>query len=487
MSADYRRQARGDRGAYDRYLRGMDASMKQKVALTAAHLLGVGTVADMGMGSGSGSAALAALYPGLEVVGVDVNPQMTARARQRHQAENLAFVCADIASACFRPESLDGVFDSSVLHHVTTFSGYDHGAARRCLAVQAAELKPHGVLIVRDFADPGPGEVLLDVPGDDGDGGDEVATCSSAALLLRFAREFRPLGQGPGFTCLEVPPGGAPAAPAPRAGFRRFRLARKHAVEFVLRKDYRQDWATEVLEEYTYFTQEQFEEAFTGLGLRILASTPLRNPWIVRHRFEGRMDMCGLDGRRLDPPPTNFLIAGEKVPAGEGVRFREGPPPAAAPGFLRLDHFRDRRSGAVFDLARRPHLTVDVIPWFVLDGDPYVLARRSYPRPILRCEPRGTPRLDGSRPAAYVTEPLTVLQQDQPLGRTVEAALERLAGIGPERIRGIRGGRHHYTSPGGIEEEVRSVFVEVDPVFVERPLAPSSGFSSSGMVRAIEA
>ena len=54
-------QARGNREAYERYLRGMYASMRQKVALTAAHLLCTGKVADMGMGSGAGSDALAAL------------------------------------------------------------------------------------------------------------------------------------------------------------------------------------------------------------------------------------------------------------------------------------------------------------------------------------------------------------------------------------------------------------------------------------------
>jgi len=38
--------------AIARDLAGMDASMRQKVALTAAHLLCEGRVADMGMGSG---------------------------------------------------------------------------------------------------------------------------------------------------------------------------------------------------------------------------------------------------------------------------------------------------------------------------------------------------------------------------------------------------------------------------------------------------
>jgi hypothetical protein len=270
-----------------------------------------------------------------------------------------------------------------------------------------------------------------------------------------------------------------------RDGFRRYRVSRKLAAEFVLRKDYRADWESEVLEEYTYFTQERFEEVFAGLGLRLLASTPIRNPWIVRHRFREKFEQRDLEGRRLEDPPTNYLIAGEKVPRGEGVRFTEGGP--AAPSFLRMDQHRDRRTGRVRDLVRRPHVTLDILPWFVAGGDPYVLARKSYPRPILTCGPRGTQPLDGSRPADYVTEPLNVLLEDQPLGRTVEDALRRLAGVSGAQIRGFLPGTHYYPSPGGIEEEVRSVFVEVDPVFVERNVEPVSGFSTSGMVRAIEA
>jgi hypothetical protein len=75
---DFAAQHRGALTDYDRYLEGMDASMRQKVALTAAHLFARGRVADMGMGSGAGSHALAALYPDLDVVGVDVDPTMVA-------------------------------------------------------------------------------------------------------------------------------------------------------------------------------------------------------------------------------------------------------------------------------------------------------------------------------------------------------------------------------------------------------------------------
>lgn len=472
----YEQQERGDRSAYDRYLRGMDASMKQKVALTAAHLLASGRVADMGMGSGTGSYALAALYPSLEVVGVDINPTMVELAAERHRLPNLSFTTSDIAVKCFPDASLDGIFDSSVLHHVTTFSGYDHGAAVRALEVQARMLREHGMLIVRDFVDPGEGEVLLDLPEHDGDDTDDPSHCSTAALFLRFAREFRKLHTRPGFEYSEEP--------SPVEGIRRFRVTKKLAAEFVLRKDYRADWDTEVLEEYTYLTQQQFEEVFTRIGLRIVASTPLWNPWIIRNRYQGRFAMRSVDGADLEFPPTNYLIAGERVASGEGVTFVERER-VGAPGFLTMDHHRDRRTGAVMDLVRRPHPTIDVVPWFESDGEVFVIARKSYPRPITAAADVAT--LDGATPARYVTEPLNVLQQDKPLGRTVVESLAACASIAGPQVRRFMPGAEYYPSPGGIEEQVRSALVEVDPAFAQVDIGAGSGFSSSGHVRAIEA
>ncbi|MBM4360343.1 MAG: class I SAM-dependent methyltransferase, partial [Deltaproteobacteria bacterium] len=150
MTQPYERQDRGDGGAYDLYLRQMDASMRQKVALTAAHLLCEGELADMGMGSGSGSHALAQLYPELQVIGVDVNPVMVARARQELVLPNLRFVAGDVAAPCFEPGTLEAILDSSVLHHVTSFNGYDREAAARAIAVQVEQLATDGILVVRD-------------------------------------------------------------------------------------------------------------------------------------------------------------------------------------------------------------------------------------------------------------------------------------------------------------------------------------------------
>ena len=448
--------------------------MHQKVALTAAHLLSVGRIADMGMGSGAGSEALAALYPAMHVTGVDVSEEMVALARERFDLPNLDFALGDIATQVFEDGELQGILNSSVLHHVTSFGDYDHDAAARALDAQVPQLADYGVLIVRDFLDPGSGPVWLEVRSDDGDDGEDPRACSSAALLRRFATEFRSLHAEPGFPLLDL----GPVEP----GWHRFSLDHRLAAEFMLRKDYRRDWEAEVKEEYTYFTQARFEAQYAALGLRVLASSPIRNPWIVRNRFVGKVRLREPDGATLELPATNYVIVGERVPDGIGVRMQ--PAESHAPtDFLTLSHYR-HRDGRVMDLVSRPNLTVDAIPWFEDDQELFVLARMSYPRPILAAAP--TAALDGSTPPGWVTEPLTLLSTDDPLGQTIEHALQR-AGVEADRIVSMAPGTSLLPSPGGLREEIRSMLVRIQPQYVEAMVPDVSGFSTSGRVAALEA
>src|SRR5688572_31665356 len=91
----YDRQHRGAEAAYEAYFAGMDASMRQKVALTTAHFPARGRIADMGAGSGRGAYDLASLYPRLELVGVDINPLSVERAAREYRRPNLSYVVGD--------------------------------------------------------------------------------------------------------------------------------------------------------------------------------------------------------------------------------------------------------------------------------------------------------------------------------------------------------------------------------------------------------
>jgi SAM-dependent methyltransferase len=269
----YAKQDRGNLSEYEEYFAGMDASMQQKIALTTAHFPSRGRIADMGSGSGSGTFDLARLYHELELVGVDINPVTVEYSQNHYKAENLSFTVGDIAENVFPANSLDGILDSSVLHHVTSFNEYDIKQIVKTLANQVAQLKQGGVLIIRDFVVPDKAnrKVYLTLPTDDGKDSGEISELSTAALFEVFALDFRSslnFDSAVSYQKLSAP---IPNLP----NFTVFEVTWRIAAEFVLRKDYRDHWSPELLEEYCYYSQNDFEENFRKENLRIVVSMPL--------------------------------------------------------------------------------------------------------------------------------------------------------------------------------------------------------------------
>ena len=113
--------------------------MRQKVALTAAHLLCVGKVADMGMGSGRGACARCALSDDARVESISIRRWSNSLARS--SLFRILSSCRDIADRVLPDNAIDGIFDSSVLHHVTSFGGYRYDNAARALENQIGALR----------------------------------------------------------------------------------------------------------------------------------------------------------------------------------------------------------------------------------------------------------------------------------------------------------------------------------------------------------
>lgn len=480
---NYQSQDRGGRSEYEAYFAGMDKSMQQKVALTTAHFPTRGKIVDMGSGSGRGTYDLACLYAGLEMAGVDINPKSVALSREQFRRNNLNYVVGDISKKVFPDESLDGILDSSVLHHVTSFNDFDVKRVMTTLDNQVAQLKPSGVLIIRDFVAPdGPATVHLDLPDTDGSEDGTVEELSTAALFERFAAQWRSSMNRTG----PVP---YKRLPSPRDGFTRFQVSLRSAAEFILRKDYRADWDVEVLEEYTYLDQAGFENAFHSRGLRIVTSMPIWNPWIVEHRFEGKFHLHDTAGAPLPFPPTNYLIVGEKVAAGGGVQIVEHDSRVLdSPRFLKLRGYRHRETGYIYELAERPNETIDVLPWYEVNGQTFVLAKKDFPRPIVNALPE-QPSLNRSRLSGYITEPISALippsaDHDQ----AVRDVLRERAAVQPDEIVYMDAPSVYYTSPGGINERVAARRIQIRPREPGSVSLPNyTPFLEAGTIRELDA
>jgi len=258
--------------------------MQQKVALTTAHFPVRGRIADMGSGSGRGTYDLASLYDGLELIGVDINPVSVELSNEKFKRPNLSYCVGDISQMVFPENSLDGILDSSVLHHVTSFNDFDVKRVLQTFDNQVAQLKPGGVIIIRDFVIPdGPEQVYLDLPETDGVSSGNYKELSTAAVFEIFATTWRGSVNPDG-------PLGFVRTQSPRQGF--VRIAREHANrDGMIAID-------EATPDEVSVARNDVDQSARGLGQLAVAERISENPRMPR--ADARRDV-GAQTVRADP------------------------------------------------------------------------------------------------------------------------------------------------------------------------------------------
>ncbi len=479
---------RGSAEDYADYFRGMDTTARQKVAYTT-YLPTTGVVADLGAGSGRSTYDLARLYSELSLVGIDLNPKTIAAAAKAYQAANLRFREGDATARLFPSESLDGLMCISTVHELVSFTGYDLSTYYRSLDYQVDALKTKrgdgvdgGVLVMRDFVVPqGPERVVLELPTTDGKATGSVPELSSSAMFERFAHDFRSSQNRDGPVPYKKLP---PAAD----GWARYELTLRAATEFMLRKDYRDSYAKELDEEYLHLTQKEFERSHEERGMRIIASQEIHNPWIIENRFEGKARLTTIGGERLPFPPTNFVIASERVRESGGVALRESGFVVTEPSYVQLNAYAHVATGKVYELVERPHPTLDVLPWFERDGQVFVAAKQSFPRPIVNAA-SDSPNIERVHLAGYMTEPIAATTGgDANTDVAVRRLLSERAGIDAASLKAIGPVRRYFPSPGGLDELVSARAVEITPAKATSwPVGNYSAFSTSGRIQYLDA
>ncbi len=474
MQNNYSSQHRGNTQEYRQYLKAMDAISIEKVA-SASTFFEPGkenVLVDVGMASGTSSAILANLFPGMQITGVDINPQMVEIARKNYQLPNLSFQLEDGEKLSgFEKGTISGFFNCSSIHHITSYNKYDNNHALNTIARQVELLKERGVLVIRDFVKPEEKEVILELSTID-----KPDRPDDAGLLLLFstsARSMAPVAER-GFPVLELR--------RTKKNTRRFRLFYTDAVEFIRRKDYYANWDVELQEEYGYFTQKEFEECFRNLGLRIILSSPIYNQWIINNRYRNQFRLLDLNGEETGFPPTNYLIAGEKITGGREIKAIRRLPVSDTP-FLQFSSYRNKSTNEIFDVVKRPNEVSDIIPYYKEGDKITVLAKHGYPRPLVNLK-TDSPVLDNKHFSGYIPEGITVAETTN-----LQVVLAERFGIQSSFYETLERSLNYYPSPGGICERVSSHFIHLNCLpGCPAPLSNGfSGFKESGFIHLYDA
>ena len=473
-------------------LKNIDAATIRKAWFTLSHLLldEGAHVIDMGCDDGAMTYAMAAMNPKVRFTGLDKAKRQINKAKERYKLFNLDFKVGDASGDIFDPESVDAIINSYVLHEIFSSSRYNERIVSDTLERHFKALKKGGVMFIRDFAHPPPEEfVLLEMP-DEPSKGKDLTRLSDPDLLIWYAEHARPkqdAGCG-GFFLEELP------ERFPRT--RLFRLPFKWAYEFIMRKDERKQWESELPMEYTFFTMREFRKELRSLGARVQYSGPYYDDDIIREKFEGRFRLYEDNGTPLGNPPTCYISVSYKMAERKSLHIEERRPSTTESGNLKIKAMRNEKSGEILDVVSRDIDISEVIPYRIDDeGRLKVYLHDGIARSIANAVPRGGINIDGRRWSGHMVEPVTVdgeamsTMEEFDVKNTVLFARDYL-GLKPEDNAILENGPDYYPAPDYIDERIHTYYLKVrqaGKAVQPKSIVGVEKFQAKGVVREMDA
>lgn len=280
-----------------------------------------GRIVDEGCADGALLVRIAQDFPDSDLIGIEIAGELLARCVERQRAGEFgnAFVHfhqRNITEPVFQPNTIHTTICNSTLHELWS---YNQGQATvsAYLHEKFRQLAPRGRLLIRDVVgvDNADETVYLWLTQEDGlpyeNGQDiDVAELSTYARFFRFAQDFLPQQSN--------------SSPNPTVHFAVETLggvdyivtSKRWAVEFITKKDYTDNWASEMHEEFAFWGFRNWKAALRDAGFLVnLASHVYTNPWIVENRWRDKVALFRRQGDNLIElpyPPTTIVLIAEK-------------------------------------------------------------------------------------------------------------------------------------------------------------------------------
>lgn len=258
------------------YLERMSKPLQEKLRVaryigeSARHIL------DVGCADGTVTLALAELFPEKQFLGIDLDEEFVMQAKQNAQERgitNVQFECVYLRELLVRNKRYDCVSFVSVLHE---FFSYGSGISSVLKALADAEelLTPGGDIVIRDM-------ITLEYTKHTNYLVDAIrAKLSQQQTCLPQLKDFE-THFGPAESIYSI----------------------NH---FLLKYMYTENWEREVREHYVPVTFEQYESAFSLLGMELV----LRDQYLLPYLREKWTTDFGLTEDELAPlVSTGFLVA----------------------------------------------------------------------------------------------------------------------------------------------------------------------------------
>ncbi len=223
-----------------------------------------------------------------------------------------------VTGLVFEKNSMNTIFTSSLTHEIESYGSRED--LLQFIRNRYEEMVPGGVWINRDVVGPEYKEevVYMKLCRSDGRNDDYEQQFSDRTLLSeylngmstwarfkRFVLDFRKK-EGYQWELEEVFIEGT--------GYVKIRL--QDAAEFMTKKDYTDNWESEMHERFCFWSLSDWEAAMKKVGFSIdPRSSALVNPWMVENRFKEKVDLFRIEEGKpvlMEYPVTTMFLIAEK-------------------------------------------------------------------------------------------------------------------------------------------------------------------------------
>lgn len=269
---------------------------------------------DHGCSDGSILAELETLYPQMDLVGIDLSDQLLerAQARKQEQGHEYGLVKTDIRRAAETLEQPDAIVSSSLCHEIYSYGSEPH--LQQYLEDSFDHLEDGGMMVIRDVIGPSQDTTWLWLNDDNGyrTNGAEFGRpdqqeqylddLSTLARFEQFCEDHTSID-----TSEEII-----QETREQDGKTYMKMDAEIAAEYLLTKDYTDNWDNEMQETFAFWDLETYEETLETIGFEIEDSETYTNKWIRENRFENNASIRPALDQEDTYPPTNIVIAARK-------------------------------------------------------------------------------------------------------------------------------------------------------------------------------
>ncbi len=310
---------------YTTYIKSFDRGADRKYAYIKEYIKN-GKIVDIGCATGSIIKQMSedTNLQESDLYGIEASRQLYSICQQRKEngefsSEYVFFYHRNIIERKIFPDnSVDTFTAFSLAHELESYSGRE--TLLSFLQRMYDQLAPGGTLIIYDVIGPENKDSPILMELNDKDGADEgwnrvfddnkgtevselLSGLSTYTKFLRFAQDFRKEeGYELKHNVLE------------KDDRKYVELSLRDAIEFLGKKDYTDNWYSEMHETFCFWDFDDWKSELEKIGFRIRNGSGLMtNPWVIENRYKNCAELFDKEMNPLPYPPTNVVIFAEKI------------------------------------------------------------------------------------------------------------------------------------------------------------------------------